>query len=84
VAIVGSLYAVRVIPASHAAWTKGILLALAVTYLGLCGVGAFLRGENWAWDPTWPAGAGNVRVGWLFRSTPGVPATLPAPLPVVM
>ena len=83
-AIVGAFYAVRVAPASRAAWTKSILLVLAVTYLGLCGVGAFLRGENWAWNPTWPAGAGNVRIGWVFGATPGAPATLPTPLPVVM
>jgi hypothetical protein len=47
-------------------------------------VGAVLRGENWAWDPAWPAGAGNVRIGWVFGSTPDAPAMLPTPLPVVM
>ena len=48
----------------RALWAQGdwvarvTLLVLVVAYLGLCGVGAFLRGENWAWDPAWPAGAG--------------------------
>jgi quinol-cytochrome oxidoreductase complex cytochrome b subunit len=84
VAIVGALYAVRVIPASRAAGSKIVLLALALAYLGLCGVGAFLRGENWAWDPAWPAGAGNVRFGFLFGPMPDAPRPLPSPLPIVL
>ena len=84
VAVLAALYAVRVIPASPAHRIKIVLLALAVVYAGLCGVGAFLRGENWAWTPTWPSGAGNARLGWVFARTPDAPATLPAPLPVVM
>ena len=83
-AIVGVLYAVRVIPASRAAWSKRFLLGLAVVYLGLCGVAAFMRGENWAWDPAWPAGAGNVRFGWLFGPAPDASKALPSPLPVVL
>ena len=83
-AIVGVLYAVRVIPASRAAWSKRFLLGLAVVYLGLCGVAAFMRGENWAWDPAWPAGAGNVRFGWVFEPAPDAPKALPSPLPVVL
>ena len=83
-AIIGALYAVRVIAAPRAAWSKALLLFLTIAYLGLCGVGAFLRGENWAWDPGWPAGAGNVRFGWLFGPTPGAPTPLPSPLPVVL
>ena len=47
-------------------------------------MGAFLRGENWAWAPAWPAGAGNVRLGWVFAIDAGRAAPLPAPLPVVM
>ena len=82
-ALVGALYAVRVIPASRAAWPKAVLL-VAIAYLGLCGAGAFLRGENWGWDPAWPAGAGNVRFGFLFGPTPGAPKILPSPLPVVL
>ncbi|MCX6543418.1 MAG: hypothetical protein NTV05_03270 [Acidobacteria bacterium] len=83
-AVVGAIYAVQAAPATGARWTKGILLALAVTYLGLCGVGSFLRGENWSWKAGWPTGAGNVRVGWLLAATPDAPSPLPAPLPVVM
>jgi quinol-cytochrome oxidoreductase complex cytochrome b subunit len=83
-AIVSVLYAVRVMPASRAAWAKVILLVLAAAYLGLCGVGAFLRGENWAWDPAWPTGPGNLRFGFLFGPTPGAPTPLPSPLPVVL
>jgi len=83
-AIIGALYALRVVSARRAAWTKVVLLVLALVYLGLCGVGAFLRGENWAWAPAWPAGAGNVRFGWLFGPTPGAPNPLPSPLPVVL
>jgi quinol-cytochrome oxidoreductase complex cytochrome b subunit len=83
-AIVAALYAVRVLPTSRAGWSKALLLVLALVYLGLCGVGAFLRGESWAWDPGWPSGAGNLRFGLLFGPTPDAPAALPAPLPVVL
>lgn len=83
-AVVGAFYAVRVISATSASWTKGILLLLAVAYLGLCGVGGFLRGENWSWKPGWPNGAGNLRMGWLLAATPDAPSPLPVPLPVVM
>lgn len=80
-AIAGGLFAVRVTPPRTAAAIKGTLLALALVYAGLCGVGGFLRGPNWAWQPVWPA---TVRVAWVFAPTPGVPATLPSPLPIVM
>ena len=82
--IVAAAFAVRVVSPRRAARTKAGLLALAAVYAGLCGVGAFLRGENWAWAPAWPAGAGNVRAGLVFGPTPDAPARLPAPLPVVM
>lgn len=82
--IIAALYAVRVLPASRAARTKSVLLALTIVYAGLCGVGLFFRGENWAWAPTWPSGAGNARVGWVFSLTSGAPTTLPVPLPVAM
>ena len=81
VASVGALFAVRVTPPRAATAIKGALLALAVVYAGLCGVGGFLRGASWAWEPGWPA---TIRVKWVFASTPGVPAPLPSPLPVVM
>ena len=82
--VVGGFYAVRVMPPAAARWTKGILLTLAVAYLGLCGVGGFLRGENWSWNPGRSTGAGSVRLGWVFASTPDAPASLPTPMPVVM
>ena len=84
VAIIGALYAVRVTAESRASWSKVLLLVTTIVYLGLCGVGAFLRGENWAWDPGWPSGAGNLRVGLLFGPTPDAPAALPVPLPAVL
>ncbi len=83
-AIAGALYAVRVFPGPRAAWTKALLLVLTVGYLGMCGVGGFLRGENWAWQPGWPTGAGNLRAGWLLHATSNAPPALPVPLPVVM
>ena len=78
---VGALFAVRVVPARAAAATKGALLALAIVYAGLCGVGGFLRGENWAWQPGWPA---TVRAAYVFAATPGVPSPLPSALPVAL
>ncbi len=80
-AVVGALFAVRVTPPRAAAVIKGALLALTLVYTGLCGVGGFLRGESWAWDPGWPA---TVRVEWVFATAPGVPSPLPSPLPLVM
>ena len=82
-AIVAAIYALRALPPAAAAWTKRALLALALFYAGLCGVGAFARGENWAWAPTFPTGAGNVRAGWVFGLSEDAPA-LRTPLPVVM
>jgi ActR/RegA family two-component response regulator len=80
-AIVGALFAVRLAPPRAAGAIKGALLALGLVYAGLCGVGGFLRGANWAWEPGWPA---TIRVKWVFAATPGVPAPLPSPLPLVM
>lgn len=82
--VLAMLYAVRVTAEAATRRIKVVLLLLAFVYTGLCGVGAFLRGENWAWARTWPAGAGNIRMAWIFAGTPDAPATLPAPLPVVM
>lgn len=80
-AVAGGLFAVRVTPPRTAAAIRGTLLALALVYAGLCGVGGFLRGASWAWQPVWPA---TVRVAWVFAPTPGAPAAIPSPLPVVM
>jgi quinol-cytochrome oxidoreductase complex cytochrome b subunit len=82
-AVLGVLFALRVAAASQAVVIKASLAALAVAYAGLCLVGAFARGENWSWQPGWPRGPGNLRVAWVFASTPGVPVPLPTPLPTV-
>jgi hypothetical protein len=83
-AVIAAIFAIRLIRPRAAARTKGALLLLAVAYLGLCGVGAFLRGENWSWGWNWPVGTASIRAGWVFAATPDAPAALPAPLPVVM
>ncbi len=83
-AVVGALYAVRVLRPTGAAMTKAALLALAAGYLAVCGVGGFLRGESWAWKPGWPAGSGNLRVGLITRFGAGAATPVPAVLPVVL
>ena len=80
VAIVALLYGLRMMQLPRADWAKRVLLGILVLYAGLCGVGALLRGESWAWVPTWPSGAGNLRAGWVFAGTPNAPV----PLPIVM
>ena len=80
-AIAGALFAVRVAGPRAAGAIKAALLALSVVYLVLCGVGGFLRGENWAWQTN---GQVNMRAGWVFASTADAPAALPVPLPMVM
>jgi quinol-cytochrome oxidoreductase complex cytochrome b subunit len=83
-ALLAAFFALRLVPTSRAAWMKRAMLALLVAYAGLCAVGGFLRGENWAWGPVWPSGAGNLRAGLVFGPTPDAPDPLPAPLPAVM
>jgi len=82
-AILVALFAVRAAAVPQATVIKTALAALVVAYAGLCGVGAFMRGENWSWQPGWPGGAGDLRLSWIFASTPGTPAPLPTPLPTV-
>jgi quinol-cytochrome oxidoreductase complex cytochrome b subunit len=82
--LVAAQYAIRTLNSGRATWVKRCLLAVGIVYLVLCGVGGFLRGENWAWRPGWPSGAGNVRVGWLVARMPVGLARMPATLPVVM
>jgi quinol-cytochrome oxidoreductase complex cytochrome b subunit len=82
--VLAAVFAVRLSPVVGARRIKIALLVMVVLYGGLCGVGAFFRGENWAWAPGWPTGSSNVRVGWIFASTPEAPATLPTPLPMAM
>ncbi len=81
-AVLGVLFAVR-LAVRQAAAIKLSLAALVVAYAGLCLVGAFARGENWSWQPGWPGGPGDLRVAWIFASTPGAPSPLPTPLPTV-
>lgn len=56
---------------------KGFLLASVVVYSGLCGVGALLRGQSWAWAPTWPSGPGDLKAGWVFATSQEAPVPLP-------
>lgn len=76
-AVVGAIVAIRSAQPRTASWVKGSLLALLAMYTALCGVGAFLRGENWAFAPTVPAGAANLRLGFVFGPGPDVPRELP-------
>lgn len=80
VVVVAALFAVRDLGQKSAHWIKRILLVSALVYLGLCGVGGLLRGENWGWAITSPNGSGNLRWGWVFRKVPDAPV----PLPIVM
>lgn len=82
-AVFGALFAVRIVPAPHAGTIKVALGVFVLAYGVLCGVGAFMRGESWSWQPGWPTGAGNLRVAWIFAPTPHAPAPLPSPLPTV-
>jgi quinol-cytochrome oxidoreductase complex cytochrome b subunit len=75
--VVATLYALRVTRPTIASTAKRGLLILLVAYLGLCGVGALLRGETWEFTPTSPLGAGNLRFGFVFASTPVAPSVLP-------
>ncbi|MBK7742256.1 MAG: hypothetical protein IPI40_00565 [Betaproteobacteria bacterium] len=84
VAVLALLFTVRVVGTPRASIVKSLLVAIAIGYAGLCATGAFMRGENWAWGPTWPGATGNPRLGWVFASTPGAPTPLPSPLPTVM
>ena len=82
--VLAALFAVRLAGPRTASVLKRLLLAAAVGYIGLCAVGAFLRGENWSWQPNLAVGPAALRPGWVFASTPDAPAPMPAPLPVVM
>jgi hypothetical protein len=84
VLVVAALFAVRALDPRAARYAKRALLGLAAAYLLLCGVGAFLRGANWAWDPNLAVGPAALRAGWIFEATPDAPPALPVPIPVVM
>ncbi len=75
--IVAVIYALRVMRPTWASAAKRALLVLLVVYLGLCGVGALLRGETWEFTPTSPLGAGNLRFGFVFAQTMATPTVLP-------
>jgi len=81
VAVLAALYAVRVAGYDGARRLKSLLAAVTVAYALLCIVGAFMRGENWAWQPHWPGEAGDLRAGWVFAGA-GTPT--PSPLPTAM
>jgi hypothetical protein len=78
--LLGVVYGIRVLGAVGAARAKRFLLVLALAYGAACGVGAFLRGENWAWHPGLPVGGGNLRLGLVFKNTPAPPNPLPMAL----
>jgi hypothetical protein len=82
--LVGAVVALRGLGSVPAARVKVALLVLLVGYAGLCGIGAFFRGENWAWTPSWPTGGGYVRVGWVFAAAPKTPLPGLTPLPEVL
>jgi len=77
IGIVYAVYALRSMGPGVASATRRALLGLLVVYVALCAVGALLRGETWAFTPTSPLGAGNLRFGFVFAPTAVVPATLP-------
>lgn len=64
--------------------TKTFLLVTGGAYLILCGVGLFLRGENWSWRPNWPAGRSDLRPGFITPAAPEPALVIPAKLPVVL
>jgi hypothetical protein len=75
--IVALIYGLRAMGPAWALAAKRALLVVLVLYLGLCGVGALLRGETWQFTPTSPIGAGNLRFGFVFARTVATPAALP-------
>jgi hypothetical protein len=78
------LWAVRHLPVPRAERLKGALLAAVGAYGLLSGVGLFLRGENWSWQPAWPDGPSDLRPGLIVPLGPRGPVEVPASLPVVL
>ena len=76
-----------ILPHLPAAWAerakRGMLLALA-GYALLCGIGLFLRSDQWRWQPDWPNGPGDLRPGWILSSAALAPTARHAKVPVVM
>ncbi|MCX5761804.1 MAG: cytochrome b N-terminal domain-containing protein, partial [Gemmatimonadetes bacterium] len=53
-------------------------------YALLCGIGLFLRSDQWRWQPDWPNGPGDLRPGWILSSAALAPTARHAKVPVVM
>lgn len=87
IAGVAGLGLIWILPRLPAGWAQrvkvGSLMALGV-YTLLCGIGLFLRGENWSWQPNWPNGRSDLRPGWIAPAASVDPQKLTAKLPVVM
>jgi hypothetical protein len=83
-ALVGLLAAIRFSPGHLATRIKVLLTVVTCTYAALCLVGGFFRGDAWSWHPGWPAGSGNISLGWVFAGRPEVPQNTHGPLPVAM
>jgi hypothetical protein len=77
VLLVAGFYGIRHLGTSGVARMKGLLLVGLALYLGLCGVGALLRGQSWSWSPTWPSGPGDLKARWVFARAQEAPAPLP-------
>ena len=75
--LVAGFYGIRHLGTNGVARIKGLLLVGLALYLGLCGVGALLRGQSWAWSPAWPSGPGDLKAGWVFAQAQEAPAPLP-------
>lgn len=67
-----------------AARTKALLLMIGGGYVILCGVGLFMRGENWSWRPNWPSGHSDLRPGLIIPATPKPTNPIPDRLPIVL
>ena len=75
--LVAAFYGIRHLSMAGANQVKRLLLAGLVLYLGLCGVGALLRGQSWALALGWPGGPGDLQAGWVFAPTQAPPTPLP-------
>jgi hypothetical protein len=84
--VVGLLF-LWIMPRVGDAWSgrlKMAFLAATIGYALLCGVGLFLRGQNWAWQLNWPGGRSDLRPGLIFSASQPAPDQIPASLPLVL
>lgn len=80
-----ALWALPRMPVRWANLVKLTTLAGLAGYAVLCGVGVFLRGENWSWQVNRPDASSDLRAGWIIPSANVIdPANVPAKLPVVL